>query len=114
MKRGLAPLGRCSAFDDPALPAPAVQRAPGEVGEAADGTALRQALGLGHGQLVGDGADQALVAGEAEEIVSPVGLAPRHELIPGKAGIRPQQDLDPRPTRADLADDALDLLDGAR
>ena len=74
--------------DDPALPAPAVERAPGEVGEAARRAALGQALGLGRGELLGDGADQALVAGEAEDVIDAVGFAPGHQLFPGKARIR--------------------------
>ena len=77
------------------------------------GTALGQALGLGRGEIVGDGADQALVAGEAEDVVDAVRLAPRHQLVAGKARIGAQQDLDPRPARADLADDARDLVHGA-
>jgi hypothetical protein len=78
----------------------------GEVGEAAGENALGQALGCGFGQLRGDGADQALVARQAEDVIDGVGLAPRHQLLPSKAGIRAQQDLHPRPTRPDLADDA--------
>jgi hypothetical protein len=99
--------------DHPALSAPAVQRAPGEVGEAADGTALGQTLQLGRGQVVGDGADQALVARQAEDIIDGVGFAPRHDLVAGKARISAQQDLDPGPTGADLADDAGHFLLGA-
>ena len=64
--------------DDPARPAPAVQRAPGEVGKAAGGAALGQALGRGGGEIFGDRADQALVAGEPEDVVDAVRLAPRH------------------------------------
>ena len=82
-----------------------------EVGEAAGRGALGQALGLGGGQIVGDGADQTLVAGEPKQIVDPVGLAPRHQRLAGKAGVRPQQDLDLGPARPDLGHDALDLLD---
>ena len=59
------------------------------------GTALGQALGRGCGQLVGDGADQALVAREAEDVVDAVRLAPSHELVAGKARIGAQQDLAP-------------------
>jgi hypothetical protein len=52
----------------------AVQRAPGEIREAAGRTALGQACGRGCGQLQGAGADQALVAREAEEVVDGVWL----------------------------------------
>jgi hypothetical protein len=43
---------------------PAVERAPGEVGEAARGATLGLALGLNRGEIVADDADQTLVAGE--------------------------------------------------
>jgi hypothetical protein len=70
---------------DPAWAPPAVERAPREVGPRR--AARRHA-------------NQALVAGEAEDEVDPMGLALRHELIPGEAGIRPEQDLDLGPARA--------------
>jgi hypothetical protein len=86
----------------------------GEVGEAARRPALGQALDRGRGELVGDGADQALVAREAEDVVDAVRLAPGHQLVPGKARIGAQHDRHPRPAGADLADDPRHLLDGAR
>jgi hypothetical protein len=49
--------------------APAVERAPVEVGEAARWPALGQALGLGFGEGVANRADQALVAGKPEDVV---------------------------------------------
>ena len=52
------------------------------------------------------GADQALVAREAEDVIDAVRLAPGHQLVAGKARIGAQQDLHPRPARADLGDDA--------
>jgi hypothetical protein len=102
-KRGFALFCRCSLGDHAPLAAPAVERAPGEGGEAARGAALDQARGLGHREIVGDGADQALVAGEPKDVVDTVGLAPTHQRIAGKARVGPQQDLDPRPARPDLA-----------
>jgi hypothetical protein len=62
---------------------------------------------------VGDRANQALVARQAEHVIDPVHLAPRHQLVPGKARIGAQQDLDPRPTSPDLADDAGYFIRGA-
>ena len=100
--------------DHPPGAAPAVERAPSEVGEAARGGGLGQALGRRQRESVGDGPDQALVAREAEDVIDAVGLAPAHQCIAGKARIRPQQDLDPWPARPNLGDDALDLLDRAR
>src|SRR5687768_3544855 len=55
--------------DDPAAAAPAVQRGPAELGEAAGGLAGGCALGGRGGQLVRDRRDQAVVAGEPEDIV---------------------------------------------
>ena len=100
--------------DHAPLAAPAVERAPGEVGEAAGRATLGQALGLGCGQIVGDGADQTLVAGEPEQVVDPVGFAPTHQRLAREARVGPQQDLDPRPTRPDPGDDPRHLLEGAR
>ncbi len=98
---------------DPARAAPAVQRAPSQVGEAAGGTPLRQARPFGRGQVGGDGADQALVAREAEHIGDAVRLAPSHQGVAGKARIGAQEDLHPRPPGPDLGYDAFDLVDRA-
>ena len=57
--------------------------------------------------------DQARVAGEAEDEVDPVRLAPGHQRLAGEAAVGAQQDPHPRPAGADLADDARDLLHGA-
>jgi len=102
-----------SLGDDPARPAPAVQRAPGEVGKAARRTPVGEAFGLSGGQLVGDGADQAVVAGEPEQIIDGIRLAPRHQLVPGKARIGAQDDLHARPAGPDLDHDTFDLVDRA-
>jgi hypothetical protein len=98
--------------DDASFAAPAVQRAPREVDEAPRRATLGQALGCGGGELFGDDADQAVIAGEAEDVVDAVGFAPRHQLVPGEAGVCPQHDLNPRPAGADLADDPFDLGQG--
>ena len=69
-------------------------------------------LGLGLGQWVLDLGQQAGVAGEAEDVVDAVGLAPAHQLVAGEARVGAQEDLDPWPALADLADDARDLVLG--
>jgi hypothetical protein len=97
---------------DTALAAPAVQGRIGEVVEPAGGLAGRGVLGFGLGQRVVDFGQQAGVAGEAEDVVDAVVFAPDHELVPGEAGTGPQQDLDLRPARADLANDTFDLGHG--
>ena len=68
---------------------------------------------LGPGQLDLDLLDQPRVAGQAEQVVDPVGLAPGHQRLPREAAVAAQHDPHPRPAGADLADDARHLLDGA-
>ncbi|MET3524655.1 hypothetical protein ABID25_006526 [Mesorhizobium abyssinicae] len=51
------------------------------------------------------------VAGKAKDIVDAVGLAPGHQLLPGKAGIGAQDNAHSAPLPADLPHDPLDLLD---
>ena len=92
--------------------APAVERMPEDVGEPARRAALCQALGLC--EIFGDCPDQALVAGQPEDVIDGICLAPNPQLVPGKAGVGAQQDLDPRPAGADLVDDPRHLLDGTR
>ena len=83
---GIGALGQVLGLgDDAPLAAPAVQRAPLQLGEAARRAALSQAIGFRRGELCGDRADQALVAREAEDVVDAVRLAPRHQFVPGKA-----------------------------
>jgi hypothetical protein len=96
------------------LAAPAVQRAPGKIGEATGRATLSQALGRRRGKIFGDRADQTVVAGEAEEVIDAVGFAPAHQLVPGKARIGPEHDLHPWPAGADLGRDAFDLIEGTR
>ena len=57
-------------------------------------------------------ATSAIVAGKPEHVVDAVLLAPRHQLLAGKAAVGPQDDPHLGPALADLRDDALDLLDG--
>lgn len=57
--------------------------------------------------------DEARVAGEAEQEVHPVGLAPRHQLVAGEAAVGAEQDLHPGPAGSDLRHDPCHLLGGA-
>jgi len=50
------------------------------------------------------------VAGQAEQIVDLMVLTPPHQLLSGKAGVGPQQDLDLEASRSRRRDDALDVL----
>ena len=70
-------------------------------------------LGGRDGQVGFELGDQAPIAREAEDIVDAIHLAPGHQLVPSKARIGTQQDLDPRPGRAEPLDDAGHLSHGA-
>ena len=129
MKRGFVPLGRCSALATTRRvrlqlssawppgwetgPRPRSGGQAGEVGEAAHRAGLGQTRQRGRDQVSGDGPDQALIARQTEDVVDAVRLAPRHQLVAGKARIGAQQDLDPRPPGTDLADDAGHFIRGA-
>ena len=67
----------------------------------------------GQGQLGADGDFEAGIAGQAEQIVDLMVLTPSHQLLSGKAGVGPRQDLDMGPLAAQAGDDALDLLQDA-
>src|SRR5206468_6894118 len=100
--------------DDAALSAPAIERAPLEVLEAA-----RRAAGLlgrssRRGKLLLDHGDEAGVAGEPEQVIHAVLLTPRHQRLARKATVGSQQDARKRPAGADLPDDPRNLLDAAR
>ncbi len=60
--------------------------------------------GLGGREFGPDPGDQARVAGEAEDVINPVGFAPVHQRVAAEAGIGTQQDPHPRPAPAELAD----------
>ena len=114
MKRGLAPLAKGSALpDDPARAAPAVQRGVAELLEAARRLAGRGMRGRRGGQVGLELGDQARIAREAEDIMDPVGFAPGHQLVPGKARVRTEHDLDPRPSLSNPLDDPGHFLDRA-
>ena len=67
-------------------------------------------LGRRDGQVGFELGDEARVAREAEDVVDPVRLAPGHQLVTGKARVRAQQDLHPRPSSANPLDDPGHLL----
>jgi hypothetical protein len=52
-------------------------------------------------------------AGEPEQVIHAVLLAPRHQRLARKARIRPQHDAHERPAGTDLPDNPRDLLDAA-
>jgi hypothetical protein len=97
--------------DHAAFAAPAVQ---GGVAELPEAPRRLAGLGLrgGRGGQVGfaRGA-QARIAREAKDVVDAGRLAPRHQLVAGKARVRTQQDLHPRPSLADPLDDPGHRLD---
>ena len=88
MKRGLAsPLVHLGLGDHAALAAPALERAP-EVPEEACGLPS-SGRPPARPELACDPGDEPFVAGEAENVVDAVVLAPRHQLLAGKAASRP-------------------------
>lgn len=97
-----------------ALAGPALLSVVGEVGKEADRLLLLVEEVLSLGQLRRDGLLEAGVAGQTEEEVALMLLTPPHQLLPGKAGVGPQQDLDLGPDGAQAGDDALDLGEGVR
>ena len=109
---GLAtsPLGLA---DDPALPAPAVQRRLAEVLEAACRLASCSLMLACRDQF---GSDRARGArcGPGRTGSRRGSTRTMHQRLAGKPGIGAQQDARPRPAGADLADDARDLLDRPR
>ena len=70
-------------------------------------------FGLSLGQFICDQGFQPLIAGEAENVVNAVGLAPGHQVLAAEARIRPKPDVDVRPALPDLRDDQGDLFLGA-
>ena len=96
--------------DDAAPAAPAVERAPLEVLEAARRLSALLGHRPGSGKLRLDHGDQPRVARQPEHIVHAICLAPRHHGLTRKAAIGPQQDAHIWPAGADLPDGPLDLL----
>jgi hypothetical protein len=100
--------------DDEALPAPAIERTPLEILEAARRAAGLLGRGFRRGKLLFDHGDEAVVAGEPEQVIHAVLLAPRHQRLARKATVGSQQDARKRPAGADLPDDPRNLLDATR
>src|ERR1700735_2346471 len=96
--------------DDPARAAPAIERRPDEVLEAASGFAGARGFGLGRGQLRRDLGNEPGVARQPEQVIDLVGLAPHHQVFAAEPGIGPQQDAGARPLPADLGHEAGNLV----
>lgn len=60
-----------------------------------------------------DGADEPWVAGEAEDVVGAIVLAPIHEIVACKAAVGAQDDAHVVPALVDLSHNARDLVLGA-
>src|SRR5439155_4938195 len=100
--------------DDAALLAPAIERTPLEILEAARRTAGLLGRGFRRGKLLLDHGDQAGIAGEPEQVIHAVLLTPRHQRLARKTTVGSQQDARKRPAGADLPDDPRNLLDATR
>jgi hypothetical protein len=81
----------------PPASAPAVAGRPHEILETAGGFADALALRLSPYQFVVDFGDQALVLGQAEQIINAMRLAPTHQLLAGKTAIGTQQNANKMP-----------------
>src|SRR5262245_30384865 len=71
--------------DNPPLAAPAVQGRPREVLEAARWPVGPFAVMARRFQLGGDRGAEAHIAGQAEQVIDPIQLAPAHQPLAGKA-----------------------------
>ena len=98
---------------DPAPARPALQRAMIEIPEGTLGFSAFRAARFELRQFVYNLCLKALVAGQAEDVVDAVLLAPRHQLFAGETGIPAQEDFDVRPTVADMFNEALNLFPSA-
>ncbi len=94
--------------DHPALPRPACQGGIGELGEPAGGPSPSVGFGLRVGQLPADPLDEPGVAGQADDVVHPVVLAPGQQLLAGIGGIDTKEDLESGPLPAEPGDDAAE------
>ena len=99
--------------DDAAFAAPAVQSLVAQLLEETFGFAGFLGFGLCRGQFVCDRGFKPWIAGQAENVVNAVGLAPGHQLLAAEAEIRPKPDIDIGPAFPDLRDEKGDLLLGA-
>src|SRR3954449_7629127 len=109
----VAPAMRPFCFgDDQAPAAPAVVRRPPERLETPRWPTRRECRGLDRRQLAGELGLEPGIAGETEDEIDTVRLAPAHKTVPGEAAVGAQEDLHSWPTRPNLPDDARDLLDG--
>jgi site-specific DNA recombinase len=96
------------------LPAPALSRPVANLAKDARRPARDLGGDLGTLHREGDLAFQAAIARESEDVLDPVGFAPRHQLLTAEARVGPHKDLDLRPGRADLAYHTLEFLDDPR
>jgi hypothetical protein len=92
------------------LPVPGLGRVAG-LGKTTQNLGL--ALGPAHPDIVGGRLDQAVehdIAGEPENVVDTVGLAPRHRFRAAVMAITAQGDVGRRPVPADVSDQAAEKL----
>src|SRR5262245_1375950 len=106
------PGGELRLAHDTPLAAPAVERGPSKILEAARRLAGPPALRLRPRHFTRDLCNQTRILGQSEEKVHVVGLAPRHQLLSRKAAVSPYKNANTRPALADVGDDARHLLYG--
>src|SRR5262249_56327695 len=94
------------------LAAPAVERGPSKILEAARWLAGPPALRLRPRHLACDLCNQPWILRQSKEKVHVVSFAPGHQLVSRKATVGPHENANARPARADVSDDARYLLYG--
>ena len=99
--------------DHPPPPVPAVAGGIEEVLEPARRLARLLVFGLCPGQIDGDLVEEPAVAGQAEEVIDALLLAPGHQLLAGEAEVGAEQDPYLGPAPADAGDEARHLVLGA-
>src|SRR5262249_3612049 len=106
------PSGELRLAHDTPLAAPAVERGPSKILEAARRLAGPPALRLRPRHLARDLCNQTRILGQSEEKVHTVRLAPGHQLLSRKAAVGAHENANLRPALADVGDNATDLLYG--
>ena len=105
---GIGPAGQGFGFGQhPPVAGSIVEGGAAKVLEAPDRLLMPVREGIGLGQLGADGDFEAGIAGQAEQMVDLMVLTPSHQLLSGKAGVGPRQDLDLRLQAEQTGDDGL-------
>lgn len=95
---------------DTALAAPTIRGTIAKVAKPPLGLAAGRTGLSRRGHLGGDLRLETIILGQAEQVIDPMGFAPAHQRIAGKARVGPQHDAALGPVPANVANEALDLF----